>query len=187
MFGACRPLKLPSPVGNTAGAHLGVTPSASNFVQCLEVDSTYWQTPLKTWSLILTIAIQLSVVAIVSAAQPMPRLYEVTTETGMPHLEENLRYATRVERRCMDPQELTAAFWMLGDVSLQDCRLVKLSEEPDGVSLYKLKCSGGHGTIGSAQWQFGANLISGTLNVRLGGKNMTFNQRVTAKPLGNCG
>ena len=117
----------------------------------------------------------------------MPRLYEVTTETGMPHLEENLRYATRVERRCMDPQELATAFWMLGDVSLQDCRLVKLSEEPDGVSLYRLKCNGGHGTIGSAQWKFGANLISGTLVVRLGGKNMTFYQRITAKPLGNCG
>ena len=114
------------------------------------------------------------------------RLYEVTTETGMPHLEENLRYATRIERRCMVPQELTTAFWMLRDVSLQDCELVKLSEEPEVSSLYELKCSGGHGTTGIAQWQFSPSAISGTLQVRLGGKNMTFYQRITAKPLGKC-
>jgi hypothetical protein len=123
---------------------------------------------------------------VVWAAEPVPRLYEVITETGMPHLEENLRYATRVERRCMDPRELTTAFWMLGDVSLQDCQLVKVSEEPGVSSLYQLKCSGGHGTTGIARWQFSSSTVSGTLQVRLGGKNMTFYQRITAKPLGKC-
>ena len=61
------------------------------------------------------------VLASALATEPSPRLYEVTTETGMPHLEENLRYATRVERTCTDPRELATAFWMLRDVSLQDC------------------------------------------------------------------
>ena len=105
----------------------------------------------------------------------------------MPHLEENLRYATRVERMCTDPRELTTAFWMLRDVSLQDCELIKTSEEPEGVSQYQLKCYGGHGTTGSATWRFGSDTVSGTLLVRLGGKNMTFYQRITAKPLGKCG
>jgi hypothetical protein len=119
------------------------------------------------------------------AAAPVPHLYEVITETGMPHLEENLRYATRVERQCMDARDLMTSFWMLGDVSLQDCELVKLSEDPE-TALYQLKCSGGHGTTGSARWQFSPNVVSGTLQVRLGGKNMTFYQRITAKPLGKC-
>jgi hypothetical protein len=122
---------------------------------------------------------------VVWAAEPVPSLYEVITETGMPHLEENLRYATRVERRCMDPRELMRSFWMLRDVSLQDCELVELSEEP-GVALYQLKCSGGHGTTGTARWQFSPNAAYGTLQVRLGAKNMTFYQRITAKPLGKC-
>lgn len=39
-----------------------------------------------------------------------PRVYEVTTETGMPHLEENLRYATTREKRCLSHQELSSAF-----------------------------------------------------------------------------
>lgn len=142
---------------------------------------------MKTCSLILIVAPLLSVLPIVSAAGPKSRLYEVTTETGMPHLEENLRYATRVERRCMDPRELTTAFWMLRDVSLEDCQLVKLTEEPDGISLYELQCYGGHGTTGRAQWQFSPITISGTLVVRLGGKNMTFYQRITAQPIGKCG
>ena len=30
-----------------------------------------------------------------------PRLYDVTTETAMPHLEENLRYAIVHEKRCL--------------------------------------------------------------------------------------
>jgi hypothetical protein len=33
----------------------------------------------------------------------------------------------------------------------------------------------------------GQGAIAGTLNVRLGGKNMTFYQRITAKPIASCG
>jgi hypothetical protein len=75
---------------------------------------------------------------------------------------------------------------MLNDVSLQDCKLVKVPEEETNATLYLLKCDGGHGTTGDARWQLGSDAIAGTLNVRLGGKNMTFYQRITAKPLGVC-
>ena len=123
--------------------------------------------------------------AAAAADAPPRRLYEMTTETGMPHLEENLRYAVVTEKRCMSPQELSAAFWMLGDVSLQDCKLSKADEEVDA-AVYRLQCTGGHGTTGDARWQLGPDIIRGTLKVRLGGKNMTFYQRITAKPLGDC-
>jgi len=119
------------------------------------------------------------------AAGPVPQMYEVIAETGVLHLEENLRYATRVERRCMDERQLMTSFWMLGHVSLQDCELVRVSEDAE-VVLLKLECSGGHGTMGSARWQFSSNRAYGTLQVRLGGKNMTFYQRITAKRLGKC-
>ena len=120
------------------------------------------------------------------AAEPGPRrLYEVTTATSMPHLDESLRYATRTEARCIDVRDLSGEFWMLREVSLQDCRLVKARESADAAS-YLLVCDGGHGTTGTATWQLGQGAIAGTLNVRLGGKNMTFYQRVTAKPIGCC-
>lgn len=123
--------------------------------------------------------------SVLAAEAVSPRLYEVTTETGMPHLEENLRYAMRTEKRCLNTQDLSGEFWMLNEVSLQDCRLVKTTESADAAA-YLLQCVGGHGTTGGATWQLGQDAIAGTLDVRLGGKNMTFYQRITAKPVGAC-
>jgi hypothetical protein len=119
------------------------------------------------------------------AQTPSSRLYEMATETGMPHLEENLRYAVVREKRCVDRRDLSSAFWMLGHESLQDCKLNKSSQQDDAAS-YVLMCEGGHGTTGDAQWQFDAERIRGTLNVRLGGKNMTFFQRITGTAIGAC-
>jgi hypothetical protein len=115
------------------------------------------------------------------AQQMQPRWYEVVTETDMPHLEENLRYAVRREQRCLDPGNLSSAFWMLGHVSLGDCKLVKTGQDAASAA-YGLQCDGGHGTTGGARWQFDAGRMTGTLQVRLGGKNMTFYQRITATP-----
>jgi hypothetical protein len=114
-----------------------------------------------------------------------PQLYDLRTETGMPHLEENLRYATTHERRCIDTGDLSHAFPVLEHVSLRDCRLVKAAAEGD-VATYELQCSGGHGTTGEARWQFDAGSISGTLDVKLGGKNMTFYQHVSGRVVGRC-
>ncbi len=112
-------------------------------------------------------------------------LYEVTTATSMPHLDESLRYATRTQARCVDIRDLSGEFWMLREAALQDCRLVKDSQSDDAAS-YLLMCDGGHGTTGNATWQLQEGAIAGTLNVRLGGKNMTFYQRITAKLIGTC-
>jgi alkylated DNA repair protein (DNA oxidative demethylase) len=70
-------------------------------------------------------------------------LYEVTTELGMPHLEENLRYSITHEKRCLTREGLYHLFPILNHPALAGCRL--------------------------------------------GGKNMTFFQRVTAIPAGRCG
>ncbi|HEY7642254.1 MAG TPA: DUF3617 family protein [Steroidobacteraceae bacterium] len=122
----------------------------------------------------------------VPAAETMPAgLYEVTTETGMPHLEENLRYAVTRENRCLTGEDLAAAFPILQSASLADCKLQPEGREGEVVS-FLLTCSGGHGTTGAASWRVGEHLIVGKLSVKLGGKNMTFFQRVTAKPLGQC-
>jgi len=120
------------------------------------------------------------------ASETMPaRLYELTTETGMPHLEENLRYNVTHEKRCLAHQELAAAFPILGHPALRGCSLTGETRQGDTVS-YSLVCAGGHGTTGQAIWHVSENQIRGTLNVKLGGKNMTFYQRVTALPLGKC-
>ena len=135
--------------------------------------------------LTLVVALALCIGGRAAEDTPAPRLYAMSTETGMPNLEANLRYAVVSEERCLDPRDLSDVFWMLSDVSLQDCRLIKHSEAADRAA-YTLQCSGGHGTSGEAHWQFGAATLTGTLHVRLGGKNMTFFQRITAKVIGPC-
>ena len=125
-------------------------------------------------------------IAVALMSQNMPaHLYEVTTETGMPHLEENLRYTTTREKVCLMHQSLTTAFPVLDHPALQGCRLQDELRQEDTVS-YTLVCEGGHGTTGQAVWHMDAKRITGTLNIKLGGKNMTFYQRVTAVPLGEC-
>jgi hypothetical protein len=114
-----------------------------------------------------------------------PQLYEIITETAMPHLEENLRYATTREQRCLERNGLWSAFPILHYAALKDCRLDQESRQQDSVS-YALICKDGHGTTGQATWQLGPTQSTGTLSVKLGGKNMTFSQRVTARPLGAC-
>ncbi len=122
----------------------------------------------------------------VHASEMFPeRMYEVTTQTDMPHLEENLRYTITHEKRCLTHFPLTAAFPILSHPALQGCSLTDESRQGDTVS-YALVCTGGHGTTGEAIWHIDEQGFRGTLRVKLGGKNMTFSQRVTALPLGAC-
>lgn len=111
--------------------------------------------------------------------------YDLTIEIGMPHLDENLRYATTREMRCLNTRDLTRAFPILSDVSLQDCSLALSEQRPDG-AVYNLQCTGGHGTMGNANWKFDGPTIAGTMSVRLGGKNMIFHQRMTGRLIGPC-
>ena len=98
----------------------------------------------------------------IPASETTPaRLYEVITETGMPHLEENLRYAVTRENRCLTGEELASAFPILKSASLADCKLRHESRHGDAVS-YLLVCDGGHGTTGSASWRVGEQLIVGS-------------------------
>lgn len=113
------------------------------------------------------------------------RLYEVVAETSMPHLEENLRYTMTREMRCLTSDDLASAFPILSHASLADCQLRQESRRDNSLS-YRLVCDGGHGTSGNASWTVGEQSIHGTLNVKLGGKNMTFFQRITARLLGPC-
>lgn len=132
----------------------------------------------------MKVAFALAAAAIATTAAPAaPRLYEMSTQTGMPHLDDNLRYAIVRERRCLDTADLSRAFWIVGHESLQGCRLDKTD---DSGTDYRLVCDGTTGASGDATWEFEPQRITGTLRVRLGGKNMTFWQRIDARPVGAC-
>ena len=113
-------------------------------------------------------------------------LYTITTQTGMPHLEENLRYATTHETVCLNLSELHQRFPILDSPALADCHLGQQSESTSGTT-FPLVCANNHGTTGSALWTTYGVRSTGTLSIRLGGKNMTLYQRVTAISRGPCG
>src|SRR5882757_1469455 len=135
------------------------------------------------WIMLIVPALVIAPVRGSDAARP--QLYELTTETSMPHLEENLRYANTTARQCLALSQLTTAFPILQHPALEGCKLENEQRQPQALS-YQLVCTGGHGTTGAAIWHLDEHRIRGTLNVKLGGKNMTFFQRITAVPLGKC-
>lgn len=126
-----------------------------------------------------------SLLALAASAVDSPRLYFVTTETNMPHLEENLRYTTERSQRCLDRKDLGSAFPILRHPSLAGCKLREQSPD-EGIVSYVLACANSSGTTGTATWRLGENSLHGTLHVKLGGKNMTVSQRVTANLIGDC-
>jgi hypothetical protein len=134
----------------------------------------------------LLLPLSLALPSPLPASETMPaKLYEVTTETGMPHLEESLRYTTQREKVCLTHQALSAAFPILDHPALKGCKLRDETKQADTVA-YTLVCDGGHGTTGQAIWHVDEHRLTGTLNIKLGGKNMTFYQRITAVPLRSC-
>jgi hypothetical protein len=122
----------------------------------------------------------------VHASELFPtRLYDVIIETGMPHLEENLRYTTTHQRNCISPKDLATEFPILNHPTLAGCTLGGGARKGDTVR-FGLSCDDRHGTTGTAVWHIDKQRIRGRLDVKLGGKNMTFSQTVTARVIGNC-
>lgn len=111
-------------------------------------------------------------------------LYEITTETLMPHLEHNLRYADTRERRCVRGNAPDVFFSILEHQSFNGCKLGD-GNGRDPI-YYPLVCRSSQGPTGTAQLKVAAERVSGVLQIQMGGKNMTFSQRIEAKRQGDC-
>lgn len=103
----------------------------------------------------------------------------------MPHLEENLRYANTRELRCIRGRSASELFQILRHQSLNGCELGPGSRRGKA-TYYPLICHGAGGMKGTALLNEDAGDISGELKIQMGGKNMTFSQRVTATRQGDC-
>jgi hypothetical protein len=105
-----------------------------------------------------------------------PGAYDITAVTAMPHLEENLRYATTRERRCLRGDEVASLFSMLQHPSLEGCTLAG----------DLLVCASPQVATGSVRLDEAPGRVTGVLEIKMGGKNMTFAQRIEAVRLGDC-
>jgi hypothetical protein len=112
-------------------------------------------------------------------------LYEVVTQIAMPNVETGLRHATRSERRCLGEGDLATLFPVLDEPGLRHCRLDAAGVEV-GEHHFAVRCEGDLVTSGVARWQLGPGRALGVLELRLGGKNMTLSEHVTATHIGDC-
>jgi len=111
----------------------------------------------------------------------MTGVYTISAQMIMPNLEENLRYAKSTATICISEFHPDILFPILAHQSLAGCTLIpeqqRLSE-----SVYQLVCTGTNQTLGAASVIVQGKTINGTVNIRMGGKNMTFSQRKNASP-----
>lgn len=131
------------------------------------------------------VTLLLGATAWASGVAILPGAYEITARIEMPHLEENLRYSTTRERHCLSGHDLTSVFPILQHESLAGCRLGDETREGD-ILRYRLVCQNPQAAGGSARLDTSPGRIAGVLEVKMGGKNMTFTQRIEATRLGAC-
>jgi hypothetical protein len=127
----------------------------------------------------------LCTVASASAQAVEPGRYEIVARTVMPHLEESLRYATTLEQRCLRTPQLASVFPILHHPSLEGCKLGDERRHGDTI-LYRLLCTSPQVATGNARLDAGPGRITGILEIKMGGKNMTFAQRIELVRLGQC-
>ena len=139
-----------------------------------------WQRPLGVAASLLC------TVAWASGEALAPGTYEIIAEIAMPHLEENLRYATTRERRCLHGHELSSIFPILHHQSLAGCKLGDESRRGDTIR-YLLVCASPQVATGVARLDAGPGRVVGVLEIKMGGKNMTFAQRIEAARQSECG
>ena len=111
--------------------------------------------------------------------------YEVVAQTILPNLEENLRYAATRSQRCLGHESATALFPILLHPAFVGCRLVRQDGKRDEAS-FTLQCTNPEAASGSALVIVDSHRFDGTLDLKMGGKNMTLSQRISGTRKADC-
>ena len=139
---------------------------------------------LKATILTLTAVYLLVISAICLSEELAPGLYQLETQTIMPHLEE-MRHKKQFSTTCIVDAQIKQLFPIMRQPGLKDCSFQRHAEEKDA-TLFLLRCEGLNGAEGKAKIKTGAGRIKASLDAKLGGKNMTFAQITKATRVGNC-
>lgn len=116
-----------------------------------------------------------------------PGRYAIDVHTTLPHLEENLRYASVRKTQCHSAADIASgrAFALLEGDAYRACELRDVSLDADALA-YRVECPGANAPSGVARFELGATHYRGTLHMQMGGKNMTVTHRVDARRIGDC-
>jgi len=138
----------------------------------------------------LALPLTLGITALASAAEsPTFEVpagnYTVTAQMIMPHLDEMRRIST-TEQRCIIDQGPIGLFPVMDQPALRGCNLGFGRFDGTAVT-YLLVCQTARVATGTATLHETPSGIAGTVDVKMGGKNMTFSQRIAAVHKGDCG
>ena len=111
--------------------------------------------------------------------------YEVVARTILPNLEESLRYATTRAARCLANESATSLFPILLHPAFGGCALVRRDDASDELE-FQLQCLNAQAASGKAWFWVDEKRFSGTLELKMGGKNMTLSQRIEGSRSGDC-
>lgn len=114
----------------------------------------------------------------------VPGRYDLAVQMVMPHLDEMRRIVTHAQR-CVTSATPEVLFPVLEQPALGGCALGYPRHAPDH-SDYVLVCASARVASGTATLTRQGDGVFGLLTVKMGGKNMTFSQRVEAHRVGAC-
>lgn len=110
--------------------------------------------------------------------------YALESRMTMPHLEE-MRRQIDVQTRCLGDDDLRGFFPVMHQPALNGCEFAYPEATADGIR-YVLVCQSARVATGTAALRTHGEAYIGDLQVKMGGKNMTFAQRVEARRLADC-
>ena len=140
---------------------------------------------------ILLVAVAITYPLAVSAEPHLySGMYQVNTQLIMPNLENNLRHAQTQARHCLSQDAISdhieLFFPILNHDSLSGCRLMQTRVLNNTKIALQLICKSTQVATGAATLTFKPAQIVGSLEIQMGGKNMTFSQRMQAMRQADC-
>lgn len=130
----------------------------------------------------------LSLLAGAAAAGTPPLLpageYALSSQMQMPHLDEMRRIVDH-HTRCLGDDDLHGLFPVMAQPALRGCQFGFPQARDEGLR-YVLVCQSARVATGTAELSRTRAGVVGHLRIKMGGKNMTFAQRVEARRLGTA-
>jgi hypothetical protein len=121
------------------------------------------------------------------AAVPLliPGLYQVEVRIALPNVQDAATPV--VVTRCLSPADLESgrAFFVLSRNPLKNCDLLDY-RATDTAATYRIACPGPNKGSAVAVFETTATTYRGSINMNMGGKNMTMSETQAGKRIGNC-
>ena len=115
-----------------------------------------------------------------------PGSYDVTSTIVLPNLDENLTNSKTRDIVCLKSFKPEKLFPVLSHPSFTRCRLINQTSNITGKKQYRLKCSNSQAATGSARIIISPDRITAQLKIKMGAKNMTMTQNVSAVKISRC-